>query len=132
MRPTPDFMHWWLEANARFDDCHTPDELFEETARLTRALDFQRFAWGRRRPLPFSQARGQFTGTYPAAWLADQDQFPPQACCSGTTRPTPPGACATSASPAEPPSPSVVATVAGTCSASPVRKARSKPASCCP
>ena len=77
MRPTPDFMHWWLEANACFDDCHTPDELFEETARLTRALDFQRFAWGRRRAVPFSQARAQFTGSYPAAWLADQDQFPP-------------------------------------------------------
>ena len=77
MRPTPDFMHWWLEANTRFDDCQTPDELFEYIARLTRALGFQRFAWGRRRAVPFSQARAQFTGTYPAAWLTGQDRFAP-------------------------------------------------------
>ncbi len=76
MRPTPDFMHWWREANSRFDDCCTPDELFEETSHLTCALDFQRFAWGRRGAVPFSQTRVQFTGTYPATWLATQDHWP--------------------------------------------------------
>ncbi|MEE1921056.1 LuxR C-terminal-related transcriptional regulator [Pseudomonas sp. 148P] len=76
MRPNPDFMHWWLEANSRFDDCQTPDELFEETTPLTCALGFQRFAWGRRSAVPFSQTRVQFTGTYPDAWLATQDHCP--------------------------------------------------------
>lgn len=77
MRPTPDFMHWWLEANTRFDDCHTPDELFGETSRLTRALGFECFAWGRRRAVPFSQTCPWFTGTYPAEWLGAQNQCPP-------------------------------------------------------
>lgn len=76
MRPTADFMPWWLDANSRFDDCHTPDELFDETARLTAALGFERFAWGRRRAVPFSQAQLQCTGTYPAEWLAAAHQLP--------------------------------------------------------
>jgi len=76
MRPTPDFMPWWLEANTRFADCQTPAELFGETDHLTRALGFDRFAWGRRHAVPFSQTAVHFSGTYPDEWPSAEVQCP--------------------------------------------------------
>ena len=76
MRPTPDFMPWWLDANSRFADCQTPAELFGETGQLTQALGFERFAWGRRHAVPFSPTTVHFSGTYPGEWSSRQTQCP--------------------------------------------------------
>ncbi|MDR0280335.1 MAG: LuxR C-terminal-related transcriptional regulator [Paucimonas sp.] len=73
MSQTPDVLHWWLDTNATFDDCQRPAELLDATSLLIRQMGFDCFAHGRRRPVPFSETRIRFAGTYPSAWLEQVD-----------------------------------------------------------
>ena len=76
--PQPlDALQWWLDSNATFDDCQSPSALIEATSHLVRQLGFDCFAHGRRRPVPFTQTRISFSGTYPAAWREQVDDHGP-------------------------------------------------------
>lgn len=65
-----DFIPWYRELQAGFDDCRTPDEMLGELDRQVRGLGFDCFAHGHRRCLPFSEASLVFDGTYPGEWLS--------------------------------------------------------------
>jgi LuxR family transcriptional activator of rhlAB and lasB len=69
-RRDSDFVGWWLDVNTRFGNCVTSDDLFAQVEQEIRALDFDCFAYGYRRPVPFNQIEGRVEGSYPAEWLS--------------------------------------------------------------